>query len=133
MLSSADHGTTNGFRPSLAFCGEVQFTADLYQFVDTNNPVGPEPLTDVAGNQIVFATDGTLTIFIDEVALLGYHEMRISASLVTYPAIVTATETVLPLKFASCELSIAEWTIGDVVVPIGAQVHQIIEEPTIVY
>ena len=105
----------------------MQFTADLYYNVDSETPDGPEPLTDVAGSLIVFTTDGTITVFTDDFAFLGSHEMRISASLVTYPNIVTASETILPLEYAPCELTIAPWTIGDVVVPVGAQVHQILE------
>ena len=51
--------------------------------------------------------------------MYGSHEIRISASLVNYPTIVTSVETVLPLEYIPCELTIDDWFMSDVYVPVG--------------
>ena len=70
---------------------------------------------------------------VDDQSLIGSHEIRISASFASYPAVVTPTETILPLVFAPCELTISDWTISDVTVPVGAQPSQAVQEPAIEY
>lgn len=95
-------------------------TADLYYFVDGNSPDGPHALSTQVQSLIYFDTDGTFKTHEDDLSRIGNHELRISASLVSYPAIVTTVETVLPLEYVTCDLTIYEWALSDVVVPVGA-------------
>ena len=65
---------------------------------------------------IYFATDGTFETFEDDITLIGSHEIHLSASLVSYPTIVTSVVTILPLEYVPCQLTIDEWVVNDVYV-----------------
>ena len=65
-ISSPDSGATSGFKAFLAICGDVQFTADLYYFVDGDSPDGPHALSDQAQSLFYFGADGTFEPFEDD-------------------------------------------------------------------
>ena len=66
-------------------------------------------------------------------ALLGSHELHISASLTDFPAVVTASETIIPISFARCPVQVLDWVISDTMVPSLQTVTQMLTEPELSY
>ena len=95
----------------------MQFTATLVYHADSEAPWTPEALSNVEGSIVVFRTDGAFSIYTSDLALLGSHELYIDAFLIQFPAVVTASATILPLNFARCPVQLLDWSISDVMVP----------------
>ena len=95
----------------------MQFTATLVYHADSEAPWTPEALSNVEGSIVVFRTDGAFSIYTSDLALLGSHELHISASLTDFPAVVTASETIISINFARCQVQVLDWVISDTTVP----------------
>ena len=97
-------------------CGEIIFAAELYMRSDDNEM--KEVSLNQADSLVFFFQNGTFTVETSDFALVGlHHELRISAHLLDYPAIMTPSVTILPLEFQACPAQIFSWSIEDVQVP----------------
>ena len=99
------------FRPEAALCGEVMFTAELYELVDDIGATQQVDITD-AGSYLKFNSDGSFSIETNEFAYEGTKELRIRAILIEHPDTKTQEDTILLIDFSRCQLKIHEWYNG---------------------
>lgn len=130
----------NKFRPKRKLCGDVVFTARLFQIkmdkegkLLSQNPNDLKAISDFSEVGLKFDSSGSFTIDESDANLIGARGLFLTAQLVDYPDVTTDVETVLPLYFITCPITVEPWKIGSVIVPTGISVEQVFEEPIFAY
>ena len=59
--------------------------------------------------------------------------MKVSASLDSYPTVITTTKTIVPLKLDLCQLVVNSWILPDAKVPYATNLTHKYEEPSFHY
>ena len=81
----------------------------------------------------MFQANGQFTVHTSDLTLVGFHELWISASLVEHPSVTTLLVTIVPFEIGQCLVDIAQWSIGNVIVPALLPATLNYDEPLFTY